>query len=299
MRLSQFWKVNDENLINEKDFETLGILASKVDKTMCTFLDDEKYIKDLNDNFTMIITTKEIFELLRNRDCGFYLTENPRIEFFSIHNLLCGNKSYAREKFQTKIGQNCNISEKACISKENVIIGDNVIIEEFVSIKDNVKIGDNCIVRAGTVIGSTGFEFKRLKDEIIPVNHVGGVVIGNNVEIQCNTTIDKAIYPWDNTVIGDFTKIDNLNHLGHACKIGKAVMIPAGSIIGGRAVIEDNVWIGIGSVIRNGITIGKNARCNMGAIVTRSVPDNENVTGNFAINHEIFINNIKKWSEGI
>ena len=299
MKLSQFWKVNKENLINEKDFETLGILASKVDKTMCTFLDDEKYIKDLNDNFTMIITTKEIYKLLRSRDCGFYVTENPRIEFFSIHNLLCRDKSYTREKFETKIGKNCNISDKACIAKENVIIGDNVIIEEFVSIKDNVKIGDNCIIRAGTVIGSTGFEFKRYKDKIMPVSHVGGVLIGNNVEIQCNTTIDKAIYPWDDTSIGDFTKIDNLNHLGHACKIGKAVMIPAGSIVGGRAVIEDNVWIGIGSVIRNGITIGKNARCNMGAIVTRSVPENGNVTGNFAINHEIFINNIKKWSEGI
>lgn len=299
MKLSQFWEVKKENLINEKEFETLGILASKVDKTMCTFLDDEKYIKDLNDNFTMIITTKEIYQILSNRNCGFYLTENPRIEFFSIHNKLSNNTDYAREKFKTKIGENCKISDKACIAGENVIIGNNVVIEEFVSIKNNVTIGDNSIIRAGTVIGSTGFEFKRFNDKIIPVSHVGGVVIGNNVEIQCNTTIDKAIYPWDNTVIGDYTKIDNLNHLGHACKIGKCVMIPAGSIIGGRVVIEDNVWIGIGSIIRNGITIGKNARCNMGAVVTRPVLENENVTGNFAINHETFINNIKKWSEGI
>lgn len=299
MRLSQFENIKKENLINEKEFETLGILASKVDKKLCTFIDDEKYIKDLKSNFVMIITTKKIYEELLDRDCGFYLVENPRVEFFSIHNKLANMVGYKRENFETTIGKGCNISDKAYISSKNVIIGNNVTIEEFVSIKENVKIGDNSIIRAGTVIGSTGFEFKRFQDEIIPVSHLGGVIIGKNVEIQYNTTIDKAIYPWDDTLIGDFTKIDNLNHIGHACKIGKSVMIPAGSIIGGRAEIGDNVWIGIGSIIRNGIVIGKNARCNMGAVVTKSVKENENVTGNFAINHEIFINNIKKWSEGI
>ena len=68
MRLSQFENIKKENLINEKEFETLGILASKVDKKLCTFIDDEKYIKDLKSNFVMIITTKKIYEELLDRD---------------------------------------------------------------------------------------------------------------------------------------------------------------------------------------------------------------------------------------
>ena len=299
MKLSEISTINKINLVNEKEFETLGILASKSGKTMCTFIDDEKYLNDLKENFVMIITTEEIYNKLKDRACGFYITDKPRIEFFSLHNQLADIPNYAREKFKTKIGQNCQISDRAFISSENVIIGNNVIIEEFVSIKDNVVIGDNSIIRAGTVIGSIGFEFKRVDDKIMPIKHIGGVTIGSNVEIQYNSAVDKAIYPWDNTVIGDYTKIDNLNHIGHACKIGKNVMIPAGSIIGGRVEIGDNTWIGIGSIIRNGMIIGKNARSNMGAVVTKNVEDGEAVSGNFAINHETFINNIKKWNRGI
>ena len=299
MRLSEFENVKKENIINEKEFEVLGIVASKTDKKICTFIDDEKFIKELNDNVTMVITTKELCNKISNKQRGIYISNNPRIEFFLLHNELCNNTNYIRKKFKTKIGKNCIISENAYIAKENVIIGNNVIIEEFVSIKNDVIIGDNTIIRTGTVIGSSGFEFKKINQTIIPVKHVGGVVIGKNVEIKCNTTIDKAIYPWDNTEIGDYTKIDNLNHIGHACKIGSCVMMPAGSVIGGRTVVKDNAWIGIGSIIRNGITIGENARSNMGAVVTKNVGDNENVTGNFAISHDKFINNIKKWSEGI
>ncbi len=299
MKLSELDVIKKENLYNEKQFEVLGILASQTKSTMCTFLDNEKYINDLRENFTMVITNKEIYEKIKDRDCGFYVTENPRIEFFNIHNILCENPNYVRKAFPTIIGDNCNISKMACIAENNVKIGNNVTIEEFVSIKENVTIGDNTIIRAGTIIGGTGFEFKRIENKIMPVKHVGGVEIGDNVEIQYNNTIDKAIYPWDNTVIGNYTKIDNLNHIGHACKIGNAVMMPAGSIIGGRTVIEDGAWIGVGCVIRNGMKIGKNSRCNMGAVVTKDVTENTSVTGNFAIQHETFINNMKQWCRGV
>lgn len=299
MRLSDVIEIRKENLINEREFDTLGILASKTEKNICTFIDNEKYIPDLKENFTMLITNKEIYKQLKDRKCGFYITEEPRIEFFSLHNILCENDKYVRKPFKTVIGENCNISKMSYIAGNNVIIGNNVTIEEFVSIKENVVIEDNSIIRAGTVIGGTGFEFKRKDDKIMPVKHIGGVKIGKNVEIQYNNTIDKAIYPWDDTVIGDYTKIDNLNHIGHACKIGKAVMMPAGSIIGGRTEIKDNTWIGIGCVIRNGMNIGKNAKCNMGAVVTKNIDDNASVSGNFAIDHEVFIHNMKKYSKGV
>lgn len=292
-KLSDFFN----EIIRDNFFETLGILDSKTEKNILTFIDDEKYISKLfaKSNVSCIVTNKKIYsQLPKDLSLGITVCDDPRVVFFKLHNELSKNFDYCRKSFETTVGDNCQISPLSCISKKNVKIGNNVIIEEFVSIKENVEIGDNCIIRAGSVIGGCGFEFKKDVNSQFRVEHLGGVKIGNNVEIQYNCAIDKAVYPWDDTVIGNFSKLDNLIHIGHAVKIGYNVMMPALSVIGGRVEIKDNAWIGIGSVIRNGIIIGNNARTNMGAVVTKNVEDNQAVTGNFAIEHSKFIKRLKK-----
>lgn len=291
-KLSDFFK----KPFKDGDFNSLGILDSKTSDSILTFIDHEKYLKILSNkkNVTCILLTKEVYEHISDpNEYGIVLVDDPRNAFFKLHNLLLSNSKYTRKNFKTIIGDNCSISPLAYISKDNVKIGNNVIIEEFVSIKENTFIDDNTIIRAGTVIGGCGFEFKRDGNTQYRVEHLGGIKIGHDVEIQYNCAIDKAVFPWDNTVIGNYTKIDNLIHVGHAVKIGNNVMMPALSVIGGRVEIKDNAWIGIGSVIRNGLTIGENARTNMGAVVTKDVNDNEAVTGNFAIEHTKFIKRLK------
>jgi UDP-3-O-[3-hydroxymyristoyl] glucosamine N-acyltransferase len=120
------------------------------------------------------------------------------------------------------------------------------------------------------------------------------VKIGVNVEIQYNTCVDRAVYPWDDTVIGDYCKIDNLVHIAHGVKLGPKVMIVANSGIGGRTIIKEGAWIGFGATIKNGVILGKKARANMGSVVTKEIPDNSSVTGNFAIEHSKFIQNLLK-----
>lgn len=283
-------------LINEKLFEALGLIASEPSKSYCIFLDDDKYIDQIHEDVTMVITTPGLKETMVGRKFGLCIVENPRITFFELHNYMSTTKGYQRTKYDTTIGENCHIHSLACIAKHNVTIGNNVTIEEFVSIKENTVIGDNTIIRAGSVIGGQGFEFKRNKDNIESVAHAGGVKIDHDVEIQYSTMIDKAIYPWDNTEIGAFTKIDNLVHVGHAAKIRKSVMIVAHAGIGGRTEINNGTWIGFGAIIKNGLIIGKNARANMGAIVTKNIDDNTSVTGNFAIEHHRFIKELKERS---
>lgn len=70
-------------------------------------------------------------------------------------------------------------------------------------------------------------------------------------------------------------------------------MIVAQSGIGGRTVVGDDTWIGFGATVRNGIEIGVNARVNMGAVVSKPVLSGQSVTGNFAIEHKVFIEDIK------
>lgn len=294
-----------DDVIRNSDFDVLGIIDSSVNLPTLSFIESEEYIDKLlsKTNITCVIATQKIANILfKKSNLGIAVVQNPRLSFFEFHNILANNKNYCRKNFKTIIGKNCQISKMSCISEKNVIIGDNVTIEEFVSIKENTIIDDNSIIRVGSVIGSSGFEYKRTEDRIMSVYHLGGVKIGKCVEIKCNTVVDKAIYPWDSTIIDDYTKIDNLVHIGHAVKIGKRVMIPAMCVIGGRVIIKDNSWIGIGSVLRNAIQIGKCARVNMGSVVTRSVEDNHAVSGNWAIDHKDFIklmkSNAKKLNEG-
>lgn len=170
-----------------------------------------------------------------------------------------------------------------------MIIEKHVTIEPFVCIHENVIIREDSIIRSGSQIGGWGFQFIRQEEDIMLVNHYGRVVIGKNVEIQHNSCVDRAIFPWDSTRIGDHTKIDNLVHIAHCVKIDHGVMVAAGVNIAGSARIKKNAWIGIGVTINNGVTIGENARANIGSVVAASVPDYGSVTGNFAIEHKKFL----------
>lgn len=283
---------------NEKAVDSLGLLEYNAGKNICTFAEKKQYIEGLKPNISMIITNKSIADyMLKNTyDIGIIIAENPRILFFNIHNYLSGLEIYKRRKTKNYIGDNVSIGKYTSIAPNNVHIGDNVIIEDFASIRENTFIGNNSIIRSGAIIGGSGFEFKNdVKSGLnFSVEHVGGVKIGDSVEIQYNTCIDKAIYPWDDTIIDNCVKIDNLVHIAHGVKIGMHTYVVAGAKIGGRCKIGENAWIGIGAIIRNGIHIGSYARVNMGAVVTRSVAAGEAVSGNFAMDHQHFIENLKK-----
>lgn len=287
----------DYRLIGSDEFDSLGLASYNSGEKVCTFVESEKYIDGLTENISIVLTNKDTATAIKENGCkmGICVVKDPRGTFFRIHQSLADNSEYARNIFNTKIGENCNISNLAYISPQNVIIGDNVTIEEFCSIKPNTIIGNHSVIRAGTVIGSEGFEVKTAENgSDYVVKHIGGVIIGNNVEVQSNCCICKALYPWDNTVISDNVKIDNLVHVAHGVKIGEYTKIVTHTAIGGRTTIGKNVWIGIGAVIRNGIVIGNNTRINMGAVVTKDIPDGMHVSGNFAIEHSKYLEQLKK-----
>ena len=284
--------LDDLILIKEGDFSSLGLAVSRCDEELLTFIESEKYIASLGDNITCLITNEEIGEKLKDR-YGILVAKNPRMAYFKLHNKLANNKSYKRESFETKIGENCSISTMSSIAKNNVIIGNNVIIEEFVVIRENTVIGDNSIIRTGVKIGGEGYEYKRVDGSIMNVIHTGGVIIKDNVEVQYNGTIDKALYTWDNTIIGKDSKLDNLVHIEHGVKIGERCLIASRSTFGGRTILGDDSWVGLGAIVSNGLVLGNKVSVSLGSVVTKGLADGEKVSGNFAINHDKYINFIK------
>lgn len=284
----------DFEITNEKEFDFLALPSIILNFDSCVFVDDEKVIEKIAHNVTMVLTKSRFKEKFKGASYGVCLIENPRIVFFKLHNYLSKIEGYKRKVEKTSIGKNCKISPLASIAENNVVIGDNVIVEEFVVIRENTVIEEGSVIRARTIVGGEGFEFKRDNDKILAVNHSGGVSIGRNVELQQGCVVDRGVYPWEETQIGDGTKCDNQVQIAHGVKTGENVLVAAKALIAGRTIIKKNAWIGPGTVISNGIVIGENSRVNIGAVVTKNVEDGGSVTGNFAIDHKKFLKNLKE-----
>lgn len=280
----------------EKDgeFDWLGLTAEGYEgKKVLTFLNDEKYYKEIKNNksITCIVTTDEVVQKIEKGKYGIIISNNPRKDFFELHNKLVKEDFYFTKR-DNQISEKAYISEKANIGSYNIIIEDDVIIEAGVTIYENVTIKKGTIIKSGTILGADGFQYIRNKDDIIKVEPAGELEIAEDVVIHNNSVIDKGIF--GKTFIGENTKIYNLVHVAHDSKIGKNVFLTAGVIVCGRVKIGANSYLGPNCTIKNGLFLGENTKISMGSVVTKDVKDNEVVTGNFAIPHKQFIENLKK-----
>ena len=280
----------------EKDgeFNWLGLTAEDYEgKKVLTFLNDEKYYKEIKNNksITCIVTTDEVAQKIEKGKYGIIISNNPRKDFFELHNKLVKEDFYFTKR-DNQISEKAYISEKANIGSYNIIIEDDVIIEAGVTIYENVTIKKGTIIKSGTILGADGFQYIRNKDDIIKVEPAGELEIAEDVVIHNNSVIDKGIF--GKTFIGENTKIYNLVHVAHDSKIGKNVFLTAGVIVCGRVKIGANSYLGPNCTIKNGLFLGENTKISMGSVVTKDVKDDEVVTGNFAIPHKQFIENLKK-----
>ena len=148
-----------------------------------------------------------------------------------------------------------------CAIGRGVRIGCDCEIYPNVTIYAGTSLGDRVIVHAGAVLGSDGFGYvrdsKTGRYEKFP--QVGRLVIEDDVEIGANTTIDRGAL--DETRIGRGTKIDNLVHVGHNCKLGHNVVIAAQTGLSGSIVIENDVVLG------GQVGIGEHARIEEGVML--------------------------------
>jgi UDP-3-O-[3-hydroxymyristoyl] glucosamine N-acyltransferase len=138
-------------------------------------------------------------------------------------------------------------------------IGANCRLHPNVTIYSQVELGDRCILHAGSILGADGFGFAFEGDHWEKFPQVGGVRIGNDVEIGAGTCIDRAALGW--TTIGDGTKLDNLVHIAHNCAIGRHVVIAAQTGLSGGVTVGDYAVIG------GQVGIGDKARIESRAVL--------------------------------
>jgi len=175
---------------------------------------------------------------------GTYIGESPSIGF----NVHIGRNS--------RIGNNAWIYPLVFIG-DNVEIGDDCLIYPLAAIHDDVKLGNSAIVHSGAVVGSDGFGYTKVNGEHYKMPQIGTVVIGDNVEIGANVTIDRA--RTGRTEIGSGTKIDNLVHIAHNVKIGENCIVIAQVGISGSVEIGDRVILAGQAGLKDHVAVGDDA----------------------------------------
>ncbi|MDC0951584.1 UDP-3-O-(3-hydroxymyristoyl)glucosamine N-acyltransferase [Candidatus Pelagibacter ubique] len=174
-----------------------------------------------------------------------------------------------------KIGLNSSIGHNSII-ESNVIIGDNCSIGSNVIIR-NTLIKNNVYILDGCVIGKKGFGFFPNKNGNTRYPHIGIVIIEDNCEIGCGSTIDRGSL--SNTVIGKNTFIDNQVHIAHNNKIGENCIIAGQVGFAGSSTLGNNVMIGGQAGISGHLKIGNNVQIGGGSGVIKNIPDNTKQMG--------------------
>ena len=146
-----------------------------------------------------------------------------------------------------------------CTIGPRCVIGAHSILHPRVSLYRDVQVGDRVVLHVGVVLGADGFGFIWREDHYETFPQVGKVVIGNDVEIGANSCVDRAALGV--TFIGDGSKLDNMVHIGHNCRIGRHVVIAAQTGLAGGVIVEDRAMIG------GQVGFGDKARVEAGAII--------------------------------
>ena len=177
---------------------------------------------------------------------------------------------------QAVVGADCTIGQGVLIGAgtvlgTNVLVGERTSIGPRVTLLDGVRIGARCIVHPGVVIGADGFGFAPDRGTWQKIPQVGGVVIGDDVEIGANTTIDRGAI--EDTVIEDGVKIDNLVQIAHNVRLGAHTIMAAMSGVAGSTKVGKRCMIGGAVVMINSLAICDDALFTFGSVVTKSVDE--------------------------
>ena len=175
-----------------------------------------------------------------------------------------------------KLGKGVSIGA-GCVIGDDVVIGDGSCLYPRVVIYPKCVIGKRVVAHAGVVIGADGFGIARDEGRWLKIPQIGGVRIGDDVEIGANTTIDRGAL--DDTLIGEGVKIDNQVQVGHNVRIGAHSAIAGCVGIAGSAVIGRHCTIGGAAMIHGHIAIADHVHVSAGTLISRSLAKAGTYTG--------------------
>jgi len=305
MKLTQICQeINIE--YSAKDIEITGLhTLNEASPSEISFFNDKKHLKELpNTKAAAVLIAQEYAELLPSNTVAL-ITDEAYLK------LALASKFFAH-KIETKgghpnMGEGCDIDKRVRFGKEvtlgdnvivmagayvgdNVVIGSNTLIYPNVTLYHGTQIGANCIIHAGTVIGSDGYGFAHTKTgEHIKIYQNGNTILGDDVEIGANCTIDRAVF--GTTYVRKGTKIDNLIQIGHNCDIGEHSLMAGQSGVAGSTKTGRNLILGGQSAISGHLNLGDFVTIAGKSGVTKSLKGGKTYAGFPAIEHKEWLRN--------
>jgi UDP-3-O-[3-hydroxymyristoyl] glucosamine N-acyltransferase len=175
------------------------------------------------------------------------------------------------------VGESCRIAEGVVIGpgsmvERGVSIGKDTLLHAKAVVYEGSEIGARCVLHSGAVIGGDGFGFARRKDgswEKIP--QIGRVIIGDDVEVGANTTIDRGAL--DDTVIENGVKLDNLIQIAHNCRVGENSAMAAFAGMAGSAKLGKRVMVGGQAGIMGHIEVADDVVVSSRSFMSKSVDE--------------------------
>jgi|CXWL01.1.fsa_nt_gi UDP-3-O-[3-hydroxymyristoyl] glucosamine N-acyltransferase len=228
---------------------------------------------------------------LASNASALILSDKPKLTFAKIATLLAQPRRFGQERIDpsAKLEEGVAIGLGAVIGPDAEIgagaeIGPNAVIGPGVAIGRRTRIGacasiayaligDDVTILPGAVIGEQGFGVVGDASGPVDIPHFGRVIVQDRVTIGANSTIDRGVF--DDTVLGEDCKLDNLCHVAHNCTIGRGSLIAAFAGISGSTIVGDGVTMGGRVGIGDHRTIGAGATIAGGAAVFQDVPAGE------------------------
>ena len=289
--------LNNKNLPDDKIIDIKDLNSSQ--KNEITFLNSKKYADLAYKTKASYCLTTEYLQSFLPDNCKAIITDKVLLHTAKITKIFYPesvNDNYdntVKDIKETELKDNVKFGKNVLIGKNvkigaNCLIGHNSIIEKNVKIGDGCSIGSNVIIRNsliknnvyildGCVIGKKGFGFFPNNDSNFRYPQIGIVIIEDNVEIGCGSTIDRGSL--SNTIIGKNTYLDNQIHIAHNVKIGDNCIIAGQVGFAGSSTLGNNVMIGGQAGVSGHLKVGNNVQIGGGSGVINDIPDNTKVMG--------------------
>jgi len=177
---------------------------------------------------------------------------------------------------KARLGKDVSIGA-GCVIGDDVSIGDGSCLYPRVVVYAGCTLGKRVVVHAGAVIGADGFGIANDGGHWVKIPQIGGVRIGDDVEIGANTAVDRGAL--DDTVIEEGVKLDNLIQIGHNVRVGAHTAMAGCVAIAGSADIGRHCTIGAASVILGHLKLADHVHISAGTVISRSIHEPGTYTG--------------------
>jgi len=282
------------NVIIRGDEDTVINSVASVENALegdICFVSNAKYLGALSESSASAVIVKE--GMLDGTHIPALIVDNPRATYARIVDLLYPQQlpepgihstacieSSARVSASASIGANVVIEanaeiadgaviEAGCVIGHHSKIGKSTHLYPNVTVYYGCTIGEQCILHSSSVVGSDGFGFEYDKNEWLKISQVGGVRIGNKVEIGACSVVDRGAL--NDTVIDEGVKLDNHVQIAHNVHVGAHTVMSRGVGVAGSTKIGKNCIIGGMAGIRDNIEIADNVMITAMTIVSKSL----------------------------